>query len=104
MDALTGKMNMDFLRNAVDDAVTRVKPKNDTEKRVHEALTNENWGASSTTLNEIAQDTFDYEKFQIVMKILWAAMDGNGRSWRQVFKSLTLVEHLIKNGTERMVG
>ena len=39
--------------------VTRVKPKNDTEKRVYEALSGDNWGASSTTLNEIAQDTFD---------------------------------------------
>ena len=39
--------------------VTRVKPKNETERRMGEALSNENWGASSTLLNEIAQDTFD---------------------------------------------
>ena len=52
-------MNLDFVRNAVDDMVVKVKPKNDTEKRVYEAVSGENWGASSTTLNEIAQDTFD---------------------------------------------
>ena len=52
-------LNMDLVRNAMDDMVTRVKPKNDTEKRVYEALSGDNWGASSTTLNEIAQDTFD---------------------------------------------
>ena len=52
-------LNMDLVRNAMDDMVTRVKPKNDTEKRVYEAQSGDNWGASSTTLNEIAQDTFD---------------------------------------------
>ena len=31
----------------------------ETEKKIAEALSNKNWGASSTTLNEIAQITYD---------------------------------------------
>ena len=26
------------------------------------------------------------EKFQSIMKLLWATMDSSARSWRQVFK------------------
>ena len=40
----------------------QVKPKNDVEVRVYEVLSHKNWGASSTLMNEIAQDTFDYER------------------------------------------
>ena len=36
-----------------------IAPRNDTEKRVYEALSNKNWGASSTMLNDIARDTYD---------------------------------------------
>jgi ENTH domain len=39
-----------------------VAGKNDTEKRVYEALSNKNWGTSSTILNDIARDSYDIEK------------------------------------------
>ncbi|RHZ20568.1 hypothetical protein DYB37_005064 [Aphanomyces astaci] len=37
------------------------------------------------------------------MKKVWEAMDAEGRQWRTVFKALALLDHLIKNGTERVV-
>ena len=40
----------------------QVKPKNDVEARVYEVLSHKNWGASTTLMNEISQDTFDYER------------------------------------------
>ena len=30
-------------------------------------------------------------------------MDAEGRQWRSVYKALSLLEHLIKNGTERVI-
>lgn len=36
-----------------------VRPKTELEKKVDEALSSANWGASSTLLNQIAQATFD---------------------------------------------
>ena len=42
-----------------------MKPKNDVEVRVYEVLSHKNWGASSTLMNEIAQDTFDYERCEL---------------------------------------
>ena len=78
-------------------------PKTDLEKKVFEVLSHKNWGASSTILNELARDTYDYEKYNVIMKLMWEAMDGRPAAWRQVFKSLTLLEHLIKNGSDRAV-
>ncbi|EKU23195.1 epsin, partial [Nannochloropsis gaditana CCMP526] len=73
------------------------------EKRMHEALSNKNWGASSTLMNQIASDTYDYEKYHQVLKAIWSALDLPGRSWRSIFKALTLLDHLVKNGAERVV-
>lgn len=93
------------LKNAVEEVKSKVQPpKNDTEKRVQEALSNKNWGASSTLMNEIAQDTYRFDRYDSVMNAVWKAMDSNGRNWRIVFKALTLLEHLVKNGAERCVA
>lgn len=47
------------MKSAVDELRAQVIPKNETEKRVYEALSSKNWGASTTMLNEIASDSFD---------------------------------------------
>ena len=74
------------------------------EARVYEALSHKNWGSSSTLLNEIARDTHDYDKFPMIIKIMWDSLENQRpAAWRVVFKSLTLLEHLIKNGSERCV-
>jgi hypothetical protein len=40
----------------------QAKPKSECEARVYEALSHKNWGTSSTLMNEIARDTYDYDK------------------------------------------
>ena len=71
---------------------------------MYEVLSHKNWGASSTLMNEIARDTFDYEKFAVISQLTWEAMENQRpAAWRVVFKGLTLLEHLIKNGSERCV-
>ena len=47
----------------------QVKPKNDVEARVYEVLSHKNWGASTTLMNEIAQDTFDYERCKLCIRL-----------------------------------
>lgn len=71
--------------------------------QVYEALSSKNWGASSTLLADIASETGDYEKFSIIMEVIWNSLEVEGRSWKQLFKALTLIEFLIKNGSERCV-
>eukprot|EP00584_Thalassiosira_punctigera_P001472 CAMPEP_0172531710 /NCGR_PEP_ID=MMETSP1067-20121228/4996_1 /TAXON_ID=265564 ORGANISM="Thalassiosira punctigera, Strain Tpunct2005C2" /NCGR_SAMPLE_ID=MMETSP1067 /ASSEMBLY_ACC=CAM_ASM_000444 /LENGTH=689 /DNA_ID=CAMNT_0013316113 /DNA_START=108 /DNA_END=2177 /DNA_ORIENTATION=- len=97
-------LNIDRVRNLAEDAFNQVKPKNDVEVRVYEVLSHKNWGASTTLMNEIAQDTFDYERFLIVSKLMWEAIETpRPAAWRVIFKGLTLLEHLVKNGSERCV-
>lgn len=55
-------------------------------------------------MNEISRDTFDYDRFNTVTRILWESLDNpRPAAWRVVFKALTLLEHLVKNGSERCV-
>eukprot|EP00585_Thalassiosira_rotula_P011539 CAMPEP_0196140442 /NCGR_PEP_ID=MMETSP0910-20130528/7352_1 /TAXON_ID=49265 /ORGANISM="Thalassiosira rotula, Strain GSO102" /LENGTH=77 /DNA_ID=CAMNT_0041401303 /DNA_START=36 /DNA_END=265 /DNA_ORIENTATION=+ len=68
-------LNIDKVRNLAEDAFNQVKPKNEVEIRVYEVLSHKNWGASTTLMNEIAQDTFDYERFLIVTKLMWEAIE-----------------------------
>ena len=84
--------------------INQAKPKNDVEARIYEALSHKNWGSSSTLMNEIAIDSFDYEKFHMIHQMIWNALDNpRPAAWRVVFKALTLLEHLVKNGAERCV-
>jgi hypothetical protein len=47
------------LKNAVDEMRVQYYPKNETERRVFEAVSSKNWGASTTLLGEIAADSYD---------------------------------------------
>jgi epsin len=74
------------------------------EARVYEVLSHKNWGASGSLMNEVARDTFDSERFYVVTRLMWDSMENQRPSaWRVVFKALTLLEHLVKNGAERCV-
>jgi len=100
---ITKDLSVDKIRNLAEDAFNTYKPKSDVEERVYEVLSHKNWGASSSLMNDVAADTFDYEKFQTITGLMWQAMDSRPSAWRVVFKSLTLLEHLLKNGSERCV-
>ena len=55
-------------------------------------------------MNEIARDTYDMERFQVVSSLMWEGMENQRpAAWKVVFKSLNLLDHLVKNGAERCV-
>ena len=84
------------------EALTKVTG-TELEKRIAEACSNKPWGASSTMLAEIAQSTYDYQEYPVVMQNVWKRVNESGRNWRIVYKALTLLEYLIRNGSERSV-
>ncbi|KAL7557847.1 hypothetical protein ACA910_019891 [Epithemia clementina (nom. ined.)] len=97
-------LSIDKIRNVAEDAFNQAKPKTETEAKLYEVLSHKNWGSSSTVMNEIARDTYDYDKFGIISTVMWESMENQRpAAWRVVFKGLTLLEHLIKNGSERCV-
>mmetsp|Transcript_42295 Transcript_42295/g.88117 ORF Transcript_42295/g.88117 Transcript_42295/m.88117 type:complete len:651 (+) Transcript_42295:77-2029(+) len=97
-------LSIDKIQNLAEDAFNQAKPKTDVEARVYEVLSHKNWGASGSLMNEIARDTYDMERFQVVSALMWDGMENQRpAAWKVVFKSLNLLEHLVKNGAERCV-
>jgi ENTH domain len=93
-----------FLSNFFACSFNQAKPKTELEAKVYEVLSHKNWGASSTVMNDIARDTYDQDKFIVITQLMWENMENQRpAAWRVVFKGLTLLEHLIKNGSERCV-
>ena len=35
--------------------------------------------------------------------MVWKRLNDHGKNWRHVYKSLVLLEYLVKNGSERVV-
>mmetsp|Transcript_17567 Transcript_17567/g.19018 ORF Transcript_17567/g.19018 Transcript_17567/m.19018 type:complete len:615 (-) Transcript_17567:271-2115(-) len=97
-------LSIDKIQNLAEDAYNQHKPKTDVEARVYEVLSHKNWGASGSLMNEIARDTYDIEKYQVIANLMWDGMENQRpAAWKVVFKSLNLLDHLVKNGAERCV-
>lgn len=76
----------------------------DMESKVREATNDEAWGPTGHLMQELAQATFSYEYFPEVMSMLWRRMlVDNQTNWRRTYKSLVVLNYLIKNGAERVV-
>jgi hypothetical protein len=75
----------------------------EVEIKVREATNEEQWGPHSTTMQEIAQYTLSYEHYSEVMGVIWKRMFQDKENWRCVYKSLLLLNYLIKNGSEKVV-
>lgn len=75
----------------------------DAEVKVREATSNDPWGPSSTIMTELAEYTFHVQAYSLVMGMLWKRLNDHGKNWRHVYKSLVLLEYLVKNGSQRVV-
>ncbi|XP_035471070.1 epsin-3 isoform X3 [Scophthalmus maximus] len=72
----------------------------EAEIKVREATSNDHWGPPSTLMSEIADLTFNVVAFAEVMGMIWKRLNDHGKNWRHVYKALTLVDYLIKTGSE----
>ncbi|KAJ6781579.1 hypothetical protein PWT90_01574 [Aphanocladium album] len=80
------------------------KAQNEMEAKVREATNNEPWGASSTTMQEIANATFSYQALNEIMPMIYRRFtEKSAEEWRQIYKALQLLEFLIKHGSERVI-
>ncbi|WVQ82095.1 hypothetical protein IAT38_004223 [Cryptococcus sp. DSM 104549] len=83
--------------NQAKNAVLNVS---EMEAKVREATNDDPWGASSTLMQQIA----DGASFNEIMPTIYSRfMEKEAREWRQIYKALTLLEFLVKNGSERVV-
>lgn len=97
-------VNMYKIRELTDKVTNVVMNYTEVEAKVREATNDDPWGPTGPIMHEIAQYTYTYENFPEVMGMLWKRMlQDNKNNWRRTYKSLLLLSHLIRNGSERVV-
>lgn len=74
----------------------------DAEVKVREATSNDPWGPSTTLMAEISQMTYTAEYAEVMMMV-WRRLNDSGKNWRHVYKGLTLLDYLIKNGSNKVL-
>lgn len=74
------------------------------EMNMREATSDRNWGCANTVLHEIALSSQSYSDRQKIMIKVWEKLASVGDRWRRILKTLSLLEFLIKNGAEQVMG
>ncbi|KAL0567549.1 Epsin-3, clathrin recruitment and traffic between the Golgi and endosome [Marasmius crinis-equi] len=98
------QITMYDIKSMYEQAKNVVLNVSEIEAKVREATNDDPWGASSTLMQEIANRTFNYPDFNEIMPSIYSRfMEKEARQWRQIYKSLQLLEYLIKHGSERVV-
>ncbi|KAM8779856.1 ENTH domain-containing protein 1 [Rhynchonycteris naso] len=80
-----------------------VKNYSDAEIKVREATSNDPWGPSSSLMLAISDLTFNTISLSEIMNMLWQRLNDHGKNWRHVYKSLMLMDYLIKNGSKKVI-
>ena len=94
-------MNLNNIMRAAEKLKNKVM-KTPMEQLLEEATSDENWNTPNKLLNEVAECSYSYQDFTVIMKHIENRMDTRKtRKWRKIEKTLTLIEHLIKFGSSR---
>lgn len=92
------------MREIADKVTNVVMNYTEVEAKVREATNDDAWGPTGVLMQEVAQATFTFEHFPEVMTMLWKRMlQDNKKNWRRTYKSLLLLNYLVRNGSERVV-
>ena len=51
----------------------------------------------------LADHTYNWEDYNVIMKHLWAKVQSKPKDWRRIFKALNCMDYLCKNGAPRVV-
>lgn len=70
---------------------------------VRDATANESEGPSVDALDELAQRSYDSVEFFEIMDMIDRRLNDKGKYWRHVAKSLTVLDYLVRFGSENCV-
>jgi len=79
----------------------------ETTKLVITATNNEQWGPTGPQMRQISDLTFNNAECNEIMEAVWErlATDINfGANWRNIYKSLLLLDYIVRNGSEKIVN
>jgi epsin len=93
---------MDFLKKGLSKVKDKVSQA-ELEKKLAEATTNEMGFASISLLNEISSRSDESEDCKIIVKYCIKLLGLKPKFWKRILKSLNLIEHVIKTGSQNFV-
>ena len=73
------------------------------KKILTEATSNENWNIANSKLQVLADHTYNWEDYNVIMKHLWAKLACKPKEWRRIFKAMSVMDYLVKNGAPRVI-
>ncbi|KAL7883223.1 hypothetical protein SRHO_G00008810 [Serrasalmus rhombeus] len=91
-------MTQSMLRRTLKNLVQNFS---EAEVKVREATSNDPWGPSSSQMSDISDLTYNVVACGEIMGMLWKRLNDD-KNWRHVYKSLTLLEYLLKTGSDRI--
>jgi hypothetical protein len=51
----------------------------------------------------LADTTYNWDDYQVVMKHLWSLLQCKPKEWRRIAKALHVMDYLVKNGAPRVI-
>jgi len=58
---------------------------------------------SNTKLQVLADQTYNWDDYQVIMKHLWSIIALKEKEWRRIAKAIHVFDYLCKNGAPRIV-
>ncbi|CCE91094.1 epsin TDEL_0C02050 [Torulaspora delbrueckii] len=92
-------MSKQFVRSAKNV----VKGYSSAQVLVRNATANESEGPSVDELDELAEKTYDSVEFFEIMDMIDKRLNDKGKYWRHIAKSLTVLDYLVRFGSENCV-
>jgi epsin len=68
-----------------------------------ESTSKDPWNVSNTKLQLLADHTYNWEDYQVIMKHLWEKLTLKPKEWRRIAKALHVMDYLVKNGAPRII-
>ena len=94
---------LDSIVKAASELKEKVGNKSEVVKILNEATNNDNWNISNSKLQVLADHTYDFNVYNIIMKHLWSKLSLKSKEWRKIFKALHALDFLLKNGAPRVI-
>lgn len=72
-------------------------------KILKESTSNEPWNVSNTKLQVLADHTYNWDDYQVIMKHLWDKLNCKPKEWKRIAKAIHVMDYLVKNGAPRCI-
>ena len=73
------------------------------KKILKESTSKDNWNIANSKLQVLADHTYNWEYYNVIMKHLWAKLQSKPKEYKRIFKALNVMDYLVKNGAPRVV-